>query len=131
MALPVAGAGLGRPWVCSRSTPPPEGEWAPGRPSPHNSPPAALPPVLLYDAIVVDEAAQALEPATLIPLCLLKPGGKARARAWKSLLLSVRSGPECVTNDDAFTSVRAYRAGRGDEGPFYKWQQAEIELPIC
>ncbi|KAI8464074.1 MAG: AAA domain-containing protein [Monoraphidium minutum] len=31
---------------------------------------------MLFDAVVVDEAAQALEPATLIPLQLLKPGGR-------------------------------------------------------
>jgi superfamily I DNA and/or RNA helicase len=30
----------------------------------------------LFDAIIVDEAAQALEPATLIPFVLLKPGAK-------------------------------------------------------
>ncbi len=29
----------------------------------------------LFDVVVVDEAAQALEPATLIPLQLIKPGG--------------------------------------------------------
>lgn len=37
----------------------------------------------LFDVVVVDEAAQALEPATLIPLQLIKPGagtaGKGRA----------------------------------------------------
>lgn len=29
-----------------------------------------------YDALIVDEAAQALEPATLIPMQLLKPGSR-------------------------------------------------------
>lgn len=32
----------------------------------------------LFDALVVDEAAQALEPATLIPLQLLRPMAKVR-----------------------------------------------------
>lgn len=37
-------------------------------------PPGAAP---LFDVVVVDEAAQALEPATLIPFQLIKPGAPA------------------------------------------------------
>lgn len=32
----------------------------------------------LFDVVVVDEAAQALEPATLIPLQLIKPGRRGQ-----------------------------------------------------
>jgi hypothetical protein len=34
------------------------------------------PPVALFDALVIDEAAQAVEPAALVPLQLLKSEGK-------------------------------------------------------
>lgn len=49
-------------------------------------PPGAAP---LFDVVVVDEAAQALEPATLIPLQLIKPGEHKAQPAGDSCMASL------------------------------------------
>lgn len=63
--------------------------------APHGAQPA------LFDALVVDEAAQALEPASLIPLPLLKPSCRVRAFASQPgtkkgqlLLIHLARGPQ-------------------------------------
>lgn len=60
-------------------------------------PPGAAP---LFDVVVVDEAAQALEPATLIPFQLIKPGASAR---WRP----------CGAGSAACRSMRVVAAHRG------------------
>jgi senataxin len=73
-----------RPQLCTLS--------ASGGDLKHAFPPGAAPQ---FDVVVVDEAANALEPATLIPLQLIKPGGVG-CTPRRAVLLTRR--PACMHN---------------------------------